>query len=115
LPGRHNIVITRDRHYHADGALVVASVTEAVAQASRENADEICVIGGSEIFRQMLPIADRLYLTEVDLAPDGEVVFPALDQKQWRETSRETHARAEGDDAGFVLRVLDRIAPAPQN
>jgi dihydrofolate reductase len=115
LPGRLNIVITRDRHYKAEGAVVTASVAEALTQAQQTESDEICVIGGSDIFRQMLPIADRLYLTEVDLPPEGDVVFPPLDPKAWRETSREIHVRAEGDDAGFVLRVLDRVASAPQN
>ena len=115
LPGRLNIVVTRDRHYRAEGAVVTASVGEALAQARRTEADEICVIGGAEIFRQMLPEADRLYLTEVDLAPEGDVVLPPLDEKAWRETAREIHERAPGDDAGFVLRVLDRIASAPQN
>ena len=115
LPGRLNIVVTRDRHYQAEGAVVTASVAEALGEARQTDSDEICVIGGAEIFRQMLPMADRLYLTEVDLAPEGDVLFPPFDQEAWRETSRETHARAEGDDAGFVLRVLDRVASAPQN
>jgi dihydrofolate reductase len=115
LPGRLNIVITRDRQYRAEGAAVVVSVAEALAQARQAESDEICVIGGSEIFRQMLPMADRLYLTEVDLAPDGDVHFPPLDRSEWREASREMHPRREGDDAGFVLRVLDRVASAPQN
>ncbi|MGE0008767.1 MAG: dihydrofolate reductase [Parvibaculaceae bacterium] len=112
LPGRPNIVVTRDRHYRAEGAIVAGSVDAAVREARRTESDEICVIGGSEIFRQMLPQADRLYLTEVDLAPDGDVLFPSLDKKDWRETSREIHARSEGDDAGFTLRVLDRVPPA---
>jgi dihydrofolate reductase len=115
LPGRTNIVITRDPRYEAEGAVVAASVAEALARARETESEEICVIGGSDIFRQLLPMADRLYLTEIDLSPEGDVFFPPLDAKAWRETSRETHARAEGDDAGFVLRVLDRIAPAPQN
>jgi dihydrofolate reductase len=115
LPGRRNIVITRDRHYRADGAVVAASLDEALAHARESGSDEICVIGGSDIFRQTLPMADRLYLTEVDLEPEGDVFFPPLDRKAWRETSRETHARTEGDDAGFELRVLDRPASTPQN
>jgi dihydrofolate reductase len=115
LPGRTNIVITRDPRYEAEGAVVAASVAEALSLARATESEEICVIGGSDIFRQLLPMADRLYLTEIDLSPEGDVFFPPLDAKAWRETSRETHARAEGDDAGFVLRVLDRIAPAPQN
>jgi dihydrofolate reductase len=115
LPGRVNIVITRGHNYQAQGAVVTASVSEALAQARQTDSDEICVIGGSDIFRQMLPMADRLYLTEIDLAPEGDVVFPPLDPKAWRETSHEIHAREEGDDAGFILRVLDRVAPAAQN
>lgn len=108
LAGRVNIVITRDRAYEAPGAVVVAGVEEALTAARQGNADEICIIGGSEIFRQFLALADRLYLTEVDLAPEGDAVFPPLDFSQWTETSREVHPRAENDDAGFVLRVLDR-------
>jgi dihydrofolate reductase len=115
LPGRLNIVITRDRHYRAEGALRAASVAEALAHAQSTKSEEICVIGGSDIFRQMLPMADRLYLTEVDLAPDGDAHFPPLDRCEWRETWQEIHPRAEGDDAGFILRVLDRVACAPQN
>jgi dihydrofolate reductase len=112
LPGRINIVITRDRGYQAEGAVVAANVAEALARARQTESEEICVIGGSEIFRQMLPMADRLYLTEVDLSPEGDVVFPSFDEKMWHETSRETHVRAQGDDAGFILRVLDRVPPA---
>lgn len=108
LPGRLNIVITRHRDYPAPGATVVAGVDEALSAARQADAEEICVIGGSEIFRQFLPMANRLYLTEIDLAPEGDAVFPPLDFTEWQETARETHARAEGDDAGFVLRVLDR-------
>src|SRR5262245_27927350 len=115
LPGRLNIVITRDHHYQAQGAVVTASVSEALARARQTESEEICVIGGSEVFREMLPMADRLYLTEIDLAPEGDVVFPPIDPKAWRETSSETHAREEGDDSGFILRVLDRVAPGPQN
>lgn len=114
LPGRPNIVITRHRGYVADGAIVVASADEAIARARDARPEEICVIGGSDIFNLFLPMADRLYLTEVDLVPEGDVFFPPLDAAQWQETSREVHERAEGDDAGFVLRVLDRKSPAPQ-
>jgi len=115
LPGRANIVITRDRDYRADGAAVVTSVDEAVKEGEATGSDEICVIGGSDIFRQMLLKADRLYLTEVDLTPPGDVFFPSFDPKDWQETSREIHARTDGDDAGFILRVLDRVASTPQD
>ena len=113
LAGRLNIVITRHRDYKAEGAVIVTSVDDAIARAWEARSEEVCVIGGSDIFRQFLPLADRLYLTEVDLEPEGDVLFPPLDFTQWRETSRETHPRAQGDDAGFVLRVLDRTASSP--
>ncbi len=115
LAGRLNIVVTRHKDYKAEGAAVVANVHDALARASEARTEEICVIGGSDVFRQFLPLADRLYLTEVDLEPEGDVFFPPLDPTQWRETSREVHPRAPGDDAGFVLRVLDRRPLAPQN
>ncbi|MGE3877409.1 MAG: dihydrofolate reductase [Parvibaculaceae bacterium] len=105
LEGRTNIVVTRQRGYDAPGALVAASLGEALAKAEGE---EVCIIGGGELFREALPIADRLYLTEVDLDASGDVYFPEIDRKSWIEISREVHPRGPKDDAGFVLRVLDR-------
>ena len=115
LPGRRNIVITRHRDYKADGAIVAASADEAIARASESKPDEICVIGGSDIFGLFMPMADRLYLTEVDLTPEGDVFFPPIDAADWRGTAREYHPRVEGDDASFTLRVLDRTGSGPQN
>ena len=96
------------------GALVVATPHEALARAAELSPEEIAVIGGAEIFSALLPFADRLYLSEIDLDAAGETLFPATDETEWRETSRETHPRKEGDAAGFVLRTLDRIGPARQ-
>lgn len=115
LSGRRNIVITRDPRYEAEGAEVVGGLDEALACAAQSGGDEICIIGGAEIYRQALPLADRLYLTEVDLAPEGDAYFPSIDDTEWRETAREVHERGEKDTAGFVLRVLDRKAPVPHN
>ena len=112
LPGRTNIVVTRQRDYQAPGAIVVATTTEAVSRAAALNPDEIAVIGGGEIFTQLMPFANRLYLSEIDLDAPGDTVFPALDPKEWRETAREVHAPQAGDTAGFTLRVLDRLSPA---
>jgi dihydrofolate reductase len=105
LEGRTNIVVTRQRGYSARGALVAASLRDALAKAEGE---EACIIGGGKLFREALPIADRLYLTEVDLDISGDVYFPKIDPKSWTEVSRETHPRGPKDDGGFVLRVLDR-------
>ena len=95
-------------------AVVVATPLEALSRAAALNPAEIAVIGGGEIFTQLMPFADRLYLSEIDLDAPGDTVFPAVDPTEWNEVSRETHARQDGEAAGFVLRTLDRIGPARQ-
>ena len=108
LPGRPNILISRQRNYRAEGAIVVADISSALTAAGA--VEEICVIGGGEIFDMFLPQTDRIYLTEVDLEVDGDTFFPPIDPAQWHETAREIHPRGPNDSAGFVLRVLDRNA-----
>lgn len=114
LPGRANIVITRQERFDAPGAVVVGSVGEALAYARGVAKDEVAIIGGAEIFDELLPFADRVYLSEIDLEADGDRTFPELEKGAWTEASNETHVRGEGDDAGFTLRVLDRTGPARQ-
>ncbi|HNK33609.1 MAG TPA: type 3 dihydrofolate reductase, partial [Plasticicumulans sp.] len=97
LPGRDNLVITRNPGYHAAGARVFASLDTALAACS--DAPEIMLIGGAELYAQTLPICDRLYLTEVDAAPDGDAFFPALDPADWRETAAEPHPADLGEEA----------------
>jgi dihydrofolate reductase len=106
LPGRRNIVITRQQGYQAPGAEVVRSAEEAVALCAAEA--EIAVIGGGEIYRLFWPLVDRLYLTEVDLDVAGDTHFPEVRPEEWQEISREIHPRGPKDSASFVLRVLDR-------
>lgn len=113
LPGRRNIVITRSPGFHAEGAEVVASAKDAIGLCGDEA--EVAVIGGGEIYRLFWPYANRLYFTEVDLAVEGDTHFPPLDPQEWTEVSREVHPKAEGDSAGFILRVLDRRRPPGQN
>jgi dihydrofolate reductase len=108
LPGRQNIVVTRQKNYQAGGAVVVPDT--AVALAAAGEVEEICVIGGGEIFTKFLAKADRIYLTEVDLEVEGDTYFPRLNPSQWHETAREIHPRGPNDSADFVLRVLDRNA-----
>lgn len=112
LPGRLNLVLTRDGSFEALGAVVVQSLSEALSmareQATEDAVDEICVIGGTALFEATLPRARRLYLTDVDAEPEGDAVFPALDESQWTEVSREAHPAGERDDHPFVFRVLER-------
>jgi dihydrofolate reductase len=107
LPGRQNIVITRDKTYRAEGAHCVASLAQALTAAGE--VDEICVIGGGSIYREALPLAGRIYFTDVDLDVEGDTHFPVLTPNEWQETAREVHPRGEKDSAGFVLRVLERV------
>jgi dihydrofolate reductase len=98
LPGRPHIVVTRNPDYRAEGATVVGSLPAALAAAG--NADEVFVIGGAELYAHALGIADRLQLTEIASAFEGDTRFPAVDRAQWREMVREDR-RAQGDDGGF--------------
>lgn len=112
LPGRLNIVLTRDLSFEPKGAVAVQSFAEAVSmareQAEEDGASEVCVIGGAELYAIALPRAARLYLTEVDLDIEGDARFPAFDEAAWREVRAEDHAAGEGDDHPFRFRVLER-------
>jgi dihydrofolate reductase len=117
LPGRPNIVISRDWNYDAAEARVYSSVSPAVnaakAMALREGQSEVFVIGGAAIYELVLPIADRIYLTEVDAAPEGDVFFPTLAPGSWSETASTRYDAGDGNDHAFTLRVLDHVtAPA---
>jgi dihydrofolate reductase len=92
LPGRLNLVMTRSGHVPFDGMQPVASIDEAVRIAMERGSDELCVIGGGEIYALTLSRADVLYLTEVDtVVEDAHAFFPAFDTAQWREIARESH------------------------
>ena len=88
LPDRTTIVVTRQPGWHADGVLTAGSVPEALARGA-ELDDEVFVAGGQEIYREALPVADRLVISRVDARPDGDTVFPPVDWAAWQELSRE--------------------------
>ena len=106
LPGRTNIVVTRQAGFAAPGCIVTTSFDEAVAAV--RDVDEIFVIGGAEIYRLVLERADRVYLTRIDAAFEGDVTFPALDPAVWREAERENHPPAGGRAFGFAFLRYDR-------
>jgi dihydrofolate reductase len=111
LPGRQNLVLTRDADFKADGAWVYTdlAVMLAAARAMAEAAgvEEACVIGGAQLYNAVLPQADRIILTEVKLSPEGDARLD-LDISQWREVAREDVAAGPNDDADFTVRVLER-------
>lgn len=96
LPGRTNIVITRDKTWKAQGAVIVNSLDEALATARRENPSEIAIVGGAEIYRQALAQATRIELTEVHTNAIGDTHFPPFEKNVWRETAREDHVASNG-------------------
>lgn len=102
LPGRPNMVVTRQAAFKADGAEVFDTVDAALGHAAALG-DEIAVIGGAEIYRQTVSRADRLYLTEVDAAPEADTFFPTFDRAAWREVWREPGPAGDGPDYAFVL------------
>jgi len=89
LPGRTNIVITRDSSFRAEGALVTHSVKDALTLAVCEHPEEIMVIGGAEIFASVLPHATRIQWTEIMSRPDGDAFMPRLNSADWKEVARE--------------------------
>ncbi len=107
LPGRMNIVVTRQKTFAAEGAVVVDSVTAAISAAG--NVPEICVIGGGEIYRMFLPLADRIYLSEVDVDVVGDTKAPVLNAAEWREIFAIPAQRGENDSAAFTTRTLERV------
>ena len=107
LPGRTNIVVTRDRGFKAQGARVAHSFADAVALAEAENPAEIAVIGGADIYREAMSQAKRIYLTEVHADFGGDVRMPSFDPGLWDETAREDHAAESGTPA-FSFVTLDR-------
>lgn len=108
LPGRQNIVLTRQPHYVAGGCEVVRSVEAALDAA--EGADEVMIIGGGEIYALFLPLAGRIYLTRVDTSVAGDAYFPELEAVHWREVEAERAAAAE-TGCGVDYVVLERRDP----
>ncbi len=94
LPGRTTVIVTRNKDYKLEGALVAHSLEAAVDLCL--NDDEAFVIGGAELYQDGLKLANQLYITEVDLEVTGDAFFPAIDQQLWQETSREAHTSAQG-------------------
>ena len=117
LDGRDNIVVTRDTSFAAVGAIVAHSLEEAVGCArdcaNQRDTGEIVVIGGADIFRQALALADKIYLSRVAAAPEGDVVFPPLDLSQWRLIEERAYEKGPKDDAAFTFSVLERITAPP--
>ena len=107
LPGRRNIVVTRNPEYEAEGAEVAGSVAEALALCKGE--PEVSIIGGGEVYTRALDRTDRYYLTRIHLEVEGDTFLPELPVGEWREVERRPLPQGERDDAASTLFVLDRV------
>jgi dihydrofolate reductase len=106
LPGRQNIVVTRDPNYRREGVTVVHAADAALRAAGE--VPEIMVIGGAELFRMLLPRANRLHLTRVHGNMEGNVLWPALDDRDWRVVEREGHPADERHAFAMTFEMLER-------
>ncbi len=111
LPGRTNIVLSRDGSFEPKQAIVCEDFGEAWAigreQAEEDGATEVCVIGGAALFDIALPKAKRMYLTEIEADVEGDVKFPAFDESDWREIERRSFPAGEDDEFPFTFRILE--------
>jgi dihydrofolate reductase len=111
LPGRQNIVVTRQIDLQAEGALLAGSLREAVALCEAMKHPEVWVIGGAQIYAEAEPLAQRAVVTEITRDYEGDAHAPVLDSKAWRETQRESHVSAK-EGLGYSFVTYERIAPA---
>lgn len=110
LPGRRNVVVSRSPGLALEGAEVASSLDEALARLA--GSPEVFVIGGGQLYAEALPFADRLYVTEIDAAPDGDVRFPSIDPREWRETVLGTYPPDERNAHALRFLRLDRAPGA---
>lgn len=112
LPGRTNIIVTRRRDYRPEGVVVVSSLAEALENARRvavaDGATEVMIGGGGEIYREAMPQAERLYVTHVEAAPEGDAYFPDIDPLLWEVEQVLAIERTDRDSAPFSVKVYRR-------
>lgn len=113
LPGRLNLVVSRQKSLCLDGAEVFADLEPALVRADawarEQGADELMLIGGAQLYGQALPLAERLYLTRIELAPEGDAFFPEFSRDEWLRVAEEAHP-AEGDRPAHAFEEWRRLA-----
>lgn len=108
LPKRSNVVVTRDLFFTATGCLIAHSLEEALSLAQEAGETEAFIIGGGQIYRESMEYLDRIYLTEVDVAVEGDVFFPELKENEWEVIRSESHPADEKNDFPFTFKMLER-------
>lgn len=100
LPGRTTVIVTRNKQYTVEGALIANGLDEAIAVCKED--DEVFIIGGAELYQDALKVANKLYITEIDLEVKGDAFFPKINLSAWQEVSREQHVSAQGLSFQYV-------------
>lgn len=112
LPGRANLVVTRQSGYAREGVIACNSLAEAIEQAqaiaANDSASEVMIGGGAEIYREAMPLAHRLYITHVAASPEGDALFPPIDPAAWEATHHHDITRGEKDSAEFTVLTYER-------
>ncbi|MBA2500392.1 MAG: dihydrofolate reductase [Chitinophagaceae bacterium] len=108
LPGRHNIIITRNREYKADSVTVVSSVEDAIKAAEAGAVNELFIIGGAELFNTTLEMANKVYLTRVHTIIDGDVFFPSLREDQWKQITEKNTDADEKNEYPLSFQIWER-------
>lgn len=109
LPGRKNIILTRQADWKAAGTVAVKSFDDAVLLVKEMDVKEMMVIGGGEIFKMLMPKASRIYMTRVDAAPEGDAFFPEIDPKEWKLVSRKDHQVDIKHAYNYSFQVWERV------
>ncbi len=116
LPGRPNLVLTRNADYAANGADVFTDMREMLGKgyelAGAAGVTEIMLIGGAQLYETLLPLCDRLYVTRVDAEVDGDAVFPEIQPAEWTLTNEQTLEKSAKDEFSFQVAVFDRVSSA---
>jgi dihydrofolate reductase len=107
LPGRENVVVTRDRHYKAEDCTIIHSVDK-ISEIESNSNEEVFVIGGAEIFKETFPIADRLYITLIEEEFDGDTFFPPFNHEEWELKSREKGPKDDKNPYDYYFLTYDR-------
>jgi dihydrofolate reductase len=112
LPGRTNIVVSTNKNLQLpDGVILVHNFNDAINRLAHEGAEEIFIIGGAQLFTLALPLADRLYLTQVHaIIADADVFFPEIDHSHWKQVWEENHSADEQHQYAFTFQQLERIS-----
>jgi len=108
LPGRLNVVITRQKDWKPEGATVVHSVEEAIKVATAADYNEAFIIGGGEIFKEAMPVADKIYLTRVDVNLEGDAFFPVMNAKEWMMVSEQSFPADEKHAYAYHFQLWER-------